>query len=62
MGPLGLNDHTLLKLFPRYITDVALRWYIMNDIANVKTIKKLGDDFAERFAMNIKGDRPKKKL
>ncbi|MDQ9477671.1 hypothetical protein RF074_19075, partial [Serratia marcescens] len=37
MGPLGLNNHTLLKLFPRYLTDVALRWYIKNEIAETKT-------------------------
>ena len=62
MGPLGLNDHTLLKLFPRYLTDIASRWYIANDIASITSIKKLGNSFTERFAMNVKTDRPKKKL
>ena len=43
MGPLHLGDDTLLKIFPRYLTDIAHSWYLKNQIADITTIKELAD-------------------
>ncbi|XP_047322478.1 uncharacterized protein LOC124926319 [Impatiens glandulifera] len=53
MGPLHLDTPTLLRLFSRYLTGKALRWYLRNRISRCTTIKELGDAFAERYKMFI---------
>ena len=62
MGPLRLGDDTVLKIFPRYLTDIAHTWYLKNKISRISTIKGLADAFEERFGMYTRTLRPKKKL
>ncbi|XP_047326914.1 uncharacterized protein LOC124930629 [Impatiens glandulifera] len=60
--PLQLGEPTVLQLFPRYLVEVALEWYLRQNIAQHQTIEELAKVFICRLGMFLKVEKPERKL